>query len=57
VRNEISFALEQTKIVIPVLYRDCTVTLQLQRANRIDFRADYTRCLQTLLRELRAAIN
>jgi hypothetical protein len=49
VRNEISFALEQGKTIVPVLYRDCTVPLQLQRANRIDFRADYTHGLRTLL--------
>jgi len=52
VRNEISFALEQGKTVIPVLYQDCTVPLQLQRANRVDFRADYTHGLQFLLASL-----
>ncbi len=48
VRNEISFALEQGKIVIPVIYKDCIVPLQLQRNNRIDFRADYSRGLSAL---------
>jgi hypothetical protein len=52
VRNEISFALEQGKTVIPVLYQDCTVPLQLQRANRVDFRADYTHGLNYLLASL-----
>lgn len=52
VRNEISFALEQGKIVIPVLYKDCIVPLQLQRNNRIDFRADYARGLASLMAHL-----
>lgn len=49
VRNEISYALEQGKIVVPVLYMDCIVPLRLQRAQRIDFRADYARGLKSLL--------
>lgn len=52
VRNEISYALEQGKIIIPVLYKDCVVPLQLQRAQRIDFRADYARGLNHLLEHL-----
>jgi hypothetical protein len=55
VRNEISFALEQGKTVIPVLYQDCTVPLQLQRANRVDFRADYSHGLAMLLSSLQVA--
>jgi len=53
VRDEVSYALEQGKIVIPVLYQDCTVPLRLQRKQRIDFRADYTRGLTALLEHLR----
>jgi hypothetical protein len=52
VRNEISYALEQGKIIVPVLYKDCVVPLQLQRAQRIDFRADYARGLNHLLQHL-----
>jgi len=53
VRNEISFALEEGKVIIPVLYADCTVPLRLQRAQRIDFRADYSRGLSSLLTYLK----
>jgi hypothetical protein len=49
VRNEIAFALEEGKIVIPVLHKECFVPLQLRRAQRIDFSADYTRGLTDLL--------
>lgn len=55
VRNEISYALEQGKIIIPVLYQDCTVPLRLQRTQRIDFRADYARGLRALMTHLHVA--
>ncbi len=53
VRNEISFALEEGKVIIPVLYMDCTVPLRLQRTQRIDFRADYAHGLTSLLAYLK----
>jgi hypothetical protein len=53
VRDEISFALGQGKVVIPVLYADCVVPLRLQRQQRIDFRADYSHGLEALLDHLR----
>jgi hypothetical protein len=49
VRNEISFALDEQKNIVPVLYRDCTVPLQLHRVQYIDFRTDYARGLKALL--------
>jgi hypothetical protein len=55
VRNEISFALDQGKIIVPVLYKDCVVPLRLQRSQRIDFRADYATGLAHLLEHLRVA--
>lgn len=55
VRNEISYALDQGKIIVPVLYKDCVVPLQLQRNHRIDFRADYAHGLASLLDHLHVA--
>ncbi len=52
VRDEVSYALSQGKIIIPVLYKDCVVPLRLQRTQRIDFRADYARGLNHLLEHL-----
>jgi hypothetical protein len=52
VRNEISFALDENKAIIPVLYQDCTVPLQLHRVQYIDLRSDYSRGLTVLLRTL-----
>ena len=46
VRNEIAFALDEGKTIIPVLYQDCMVPLQLRRIQHIDFRTDYARGLQ-----------
>jgi hypothetical protein len=53
VRDEVSYALENGKTVIPVLYMDCVIPLRLQRKQRIDFRADYGRGLSGLLDQLR----
>jgi hypothetical protein len=52
VRNEISFAQESGKTIIPVLYKDCVVPLQLRRIQYIDFRTDYGCALETLLTHL-----
>ena len=52
VMDEVSFALEEQKTVIPVIYRDCTVPFRLRRVQYVDFRQDYARGLQELLRTL-----
>ena len=49
VMDEVSFALEEQKTVIPVIYRDCTVPFRLRRVQRVDFREEYERGLQRLL--------
>ena len=54
VRDEISFALSKQKRVIPVLYRECDIPFRLARLQHIDFRADYARGLEALLRTLGA---
>ena len=53
VRDEIAYALKQGKIVIPVLYMECEIPLRLERKQHIDFRANYARGLDLLLRQLR----
>jgi hypothetical protein len=52
IRNEIAFALDKQKTVIPVLYKDCSLPLQLRRVQYIDFRTDYDRGLRALLKFL-----
>src|SRR5271166_6090633 len=52
VRNEIAFALDEQKTIIPVLYQDCMIPLQLRRIQHIDFRTDYARGLKALLKAL-----
>lgn len=54
VRNEISYALEEKKTIIPVLYEDCVVPLQLHRIQHIDLRNDYASGLKVLLKALGA---
>jgi len=52
VRNEISFALQEKKTIIPILRQDCAVPLQLHRLQRVDFRSDYARGMNAVLQEL-----
>jgi len=52
VSDEVSFALDNHKHVIPVLYRDCDVPLRLRRLQYVDFRVDYAQGLGRLLKAL-----
>jgi hypothetical protein len=52
VMDEVSFALEEKKTVIPVMYRDCTVPFRLRRVQYVDFRQDHARGLMELLQTL-----
>lgn len=52
VEDEVAFALEEHKTVIPVFYRDCKVPFQLRPFQYLDFRTDYDRGLRTLLKTL-----
>ncbi len=48
VLDEVSFALDQNKSLIPVLYRECDIPFRLRRFQHLDFRGDYDRMLQEL---------
>jgi len=48
VMDEINFALDQKKALIPVLYRDCDVPFRLRRFQHLDFRTEYERMLEEL---------
>jgi len=52
VMDEVSFALEENKLVIPVLYGDCKIPFRLRRLQHIDIRVDYEKGLGELLRTL-----
>src|SRR5262245_26069130 len=41
VMDEVSFALDEGKVVIPVLYRQCKIPFRLRRIHRIDAQTDY----------------
>jgi len=49
VMDEVSFALEQRKLVVPVLYKNCELPLRLRRVQNIDFTADFNPALRRLL--------
>jgi len=52
VSDEVSFALSQTKQIIPVLFRDCKVPFRIARLQYVDFRNDYNTGLRLLLQTL-----
>ena len=52
VDDEVSFALEEKKTVIPVLYRECKIPFRLRPFHYVDFRSDYGFGLKMLLRAL-----
>jgi parallel beta-helix repeat protein len=54
VMDEVSFALQQRKTVIPLLFQECQIPLRLHRLQYIDFRSDYEDGLRRLLRSLAA---
>jgi TonB family protein len=49
VMDEVSFALEEQKTVIPVLYQDCKIPFRLRRLQYMDCRSDYAGALKSLL--------
>jgi TIR domain len=54
VMDEVSFALEEKKLVIPVLYQDCKIPFRLRRLQYVDARVEYGKGLAELLRMLGA---
>jgi hypothetical protein len=49
VLDEVSFALEKEKQIVPVLYRDCAIPLRIRRVQYLDFRTDYAHALTGLV--------
>ena len=52
VMDEVSFALESNKTVIPVLLAECTVPFRLRRLQHVDFTGEYQASLHQLLSQL-----
>ncbi len=57
VMDEVSYALECGKKVIPVLWKSCQVSFRLRNLQRVDFTNDYTVGLKNLLETLGIPIN
>ena len=53
VMDEASFAIEQDKMILPVLYQDCDIPFRLKRLQYIDFCSDYDTAYTKLLSALR----
>ena len=54
VLDEISFALDECRTLIPVLYRECPMPPRLRRLQRVDLRSNYSQGLNALLHRLEA---
>jgi photosystem II stability/assembly factor-like uncharacterized protein len=52
VEDEVAFALEEGKTVIPVVYRECKIPFRLRSFQHLDVRTDYTRGIENLVRVL-----
>ena len=52
VMDEVSFALEEDKKVIPVLLEECDIPFRLRRLQQADFRKDYQRGMSSLVQTL-----
>jgi hypothetical protein len=52
VMDEVSFALETGKTVIPIISQECAIPFRLRRLQHVDFRAGYSDALAELLRAL-----
>lgn len=50
--DEVSYALEERKQVIPVLYRECTIPFRLRRVQHVNFTISYENGFADLLRAL-----
>ncbi|HEY6508155.1 MAG TPA: SPOR domain-containing protein, partial [Vicinamibacterales bacterium] len=52
VMDEVSYALEENKLVVPVLYRDCSIPFRLRRLQYTDFRGNHQEALNKLVAHL-----
>jgi transcription termination factor Rho len=55
VENEVSYALDQRKPVIPILYKKCEIPYYLRLLQHVDFRSDYQRALAVIFEKLGVA--
>ena len=52
-KNEIAFARHHEKMIIPLLWRQCPVPIELIRLHRVNFTGDFQKALAELLRKIR----
>jgi len=52
VEDEVNFALDEQKTVIPVFYKDCKIPFRLRPLQYVDFRKDYAHGLKVMLKTL-----
>jgi TPR repeat protein len=50
--DEVSFALDENKRIVPVLYQTCRIPFRLRRVQHVDFTVDFSQGLERLLSAL-----
>ena len=53
VMDEVSYALDEDKLILPILLRPCNIPFRLRRVQHIDFTVDYEMGFSQLLKALR----
>jgi TIR domain. len=52
VMDEVSYAIEEGKRVVPILFKDCSIPLRIRRLQYIDFRINYALSFDQLIKSL-----
>ncbi len=52
VMDEVAFALEEGKAIIPVVHKDCRIPFRLRRLQYVDFKSDHSAALKSLVSAL-----
>lgn len=55
VMDEVAFAIDQNKEILPILYQNCDTPFRIKRLQRIDFTEDYNKAFAKLLEALDAS--
>ena len=55
--DEIAFALDKKKTIVPIIIEECELPLRVHRAQRLDFSANYDSALNELLRNLEVSFD
>ncbi|MCH7675899.1 TIR domain-containing protein, partial [candidate division KSB1 bacterium] len=53
VMDEVAYAIEEKKVIIPILFQKCNIHFRLRRLQHVDFTVDYDHGIQDLIESVR----